>query len=70
MGHVTPMMEKFQNRRREERGTLLAYSHMLDGTQAEHAGLKIFVPNPAFYCTICGISSGPCGCAGGAVLSE
>ena len=65
---MTPMREKFYQKRFEEQSTVFSYSNMLEGTQKEHYGLKRFVPNPAHFCSVCGVTDAPCECSAETII--
>ena len=59
---MTPMMEKFNQKRLEEQSIVFSHNSIRDITQIEHHGHKLYVKTPCFYCPLCGTTEVRCNC--------
>jgi hypothetical protein len=59
---MTPMQEKFLQKRFEEQSIVFSHNSIKDITQVEHHGFKFYVETPCFYCPLCGTSKTRCNC--------
>ena len=59
---MTPMMEKFNQKRLEEQSIVFSHNAIRDVTQVEHYGHKFYVKTPCFYCPLCGTTDVRCNC--------
>lgn len=59
---MTPMMQKFLQKRFEEQSIVFSYNLLRERVQFEHHGYKGFVSVPFKFCSECGIKSQPCIC--------
>ena len=60
---MTPMREKFLQKRFEEQSIVFSHNSVRDQTQVEHHGYKFFLETPCFYCTLCGTTKTRCNCS-------
>jgi hypothetical protein len=66
MSHVTPMKQKFLDKRKDEQSIVFSHNEVRDITQVEHYGHRFYLRTPCFYCPLCGTTEVRCSCAEGA----
>jgi hypothetical protein len=66
MSHVTPMKQKFLDKRKDEQSIVFSHNEVRDITQVEHYGHRFYLRTPCFYCSLCGTTEVRCSCAEGA----
>jgi len=59
---MTPMREKFYQKRMEENSIVFSYNDVRELTQCETHGWKFYFEGPWFYCPFCGTTKVRCNC--------
>lgn len=59
---MTPMMEKFNQKRLEEESIVFSHNSIKEMVQVEHHGFKFYLETPCFYCPLCGTTKMRCYC--------